>query len=112
MKQYDLIKLLGDAFALGNVDELVTHMADDCQYFSEYANKSFCSADEIAERMKYVDSQLDETNSYSYEIVPLDSITNFSDAEKQFVVKKETSLCKYGMLLYQFSKVHPVAIVI
>ncbi|MBQ8636697.1 MAG: WG repeat-containing protein [Clostridia bacterium] len=112
MKQYDLIKLLGDAFALGNVDELVTHMADNCKYFSEYANISFCSADKIAERMKYVYSQLDETNSYSYEIVKLDSITNFSDAEKQFVAEKKTSLCKYGMFLYQFSKAHPVAIVV
>lgn len=112
MKHYDLIKLLGDAFAIGNVDELVTHMADDCQYFSEYANKSFSSAEEIAERMKYVNSQLDETNSYSYEIVELDTITNFSKAENQFVTDKKTVLCKYGLFLYQFSKKHPVAIVV
>lgn len=112
MKQYDLFKRIGEAFALGKVDGLVSLMAEDCQYLSEYANKRFFSAQEIAERMKYVYSQLDETNSYSYEIVKLDNITDFSKAENQFVTEKKCSLCKYGMFLYQYIKKYPVAIVV
>ncbi len=112
MNRYNLIELLGNAFAHGEVDALVPHMSDNCQYLSEYANKSFSSAGEIAERMNYVYSQLSETNSYSYKIVNLDIIADFSELKKQFAKDKESTLCEFGLLLYQFSKAHPVAIAV
>ncbi len=112
MKQYDLIKLVGDAFAFGSVDTLVPHITDNCRYLSEYSHKSFSSSEEITERMKYVYSQLDDTNSYSYEIVKLNKIANITEAKKEFISDAKTSLCIYGLLLYQFSKIHPVAVIV
>ena len=45
MTNYDLIALLGKAFANGEVDALAPHLAKDCIYYSEYASKGFSSAE-------------------------------------------------------------------
>ncbi len=112
MKQYNLIEILGNAFAQGEADSLAPYLSDNCQYLSEYANKRFSYANEIIERMNSVYSQLNETNSYSFKIVQLNSIADKKNVNKQYAVKKKTSLCKYALLLYQYSKIYPVSVVI
>ena len=66
MTTYELMDVLGKAFADGEVDALTPHIAKNCVYSSEYANKRFESADEIIERMKYVYSNVDESSKYTY----------------------------------------------
>lgn len=65
-----LLSVLGTAYADGLFDELVPYLADDCEYHSDYANNHFSSKDEILKRMSHVNSKLDETNQYSFEIIP------------------------------------------
>ena len=46
MDQYTMMDILGKAFADGEIDALRPLMAADCDYASQYANKSFSGASE------------------------------------------------------------------
>lgn len=83
MTNYDLIYLLGRAFADGEADALAPYLAKDCVYKSEYANNRFDSAEEIIKRLKHVFSSLDDTNRYTYSIVQLDEITDLEKVQSK-----------------------------
>ena len=112
MTTYELMDVLGKAFADGEVDALTPHIAKNCVYSSEYANKRFESADEIIERMKYVYSNVDESSKYTYSIVRLDEISNLSDVENLIVDSTDFELVDYGLYLYQYDNHNPVSVVI
>ena len=112
MTTYEVMDILGKAFADGEVDALAPHIAKNCVYSSEYANKRFETADEIIERMKYVYSNIDENSRYTYSIVRLDEISNLSDVENLIVSSIDFELIDYGLYLYQYDNHNPVSIVI
>lgn len=112
MKQYNLMKILGNAFVRGECDKLAPHLAEKCQYVSEYAHRSYSSADRILQHMKDIYSRLNETNAYTYKIVKLESIADIAEAEEEFAVENGFFLCECALLLYQFSKKHPAAVVV
>ena len=54
MKDFELMELLGRAFADGETDALAGQLAPDCRYVSEYAEKTIDTAENILKRMKVV----------------------------------------------------------
>lgn len=112
MTNYDLIDLLGKAFADGEVDALAPHLAKDCIYVSEYADKRFDSAEEIIERMKYVYSNVDDTSRYTYSIVQLDEITDLEKVQSELNESTGAWINEYGLYLHQYGSDDPVAVVL
>ena len=71
MDQYTMMDILGKAFADGEIDALRPLMAADCDYASQYANKSFSGASEILSNMESVHKNIDETCAYTYKVIDL-----------------------------------------
>lgn len=112
MTNYDLIDLLGKAFAGGEEDSLAPCLADNCVYTSEYANKQYDSAEKIIERMKFVDSHLTEKNRYTYRVVLLQDIVDPEDVRAELRFSGNALPNEYGLYLYQYSDQDPVAVVL
>ena len=112
MTNYDLIALLGKAFADGEVDALAPHLAKDCIYYSEYASKGFSSAEQIVERMKQVYSELDETDRYTYMIERISEVTDPKKAEAILKDLPNVVMNEYCLYLYQYDGDNPAAIAI
>ena len=112
MTHYDLIDLLGKAFADGEVDAIAPHLAKDCIYTSEYANTRFDSAQEIIDRMKYVSSNVDEKSRYTYSIVHLAEITDLEKVQAELNDLTDALINEYGLYLYQYGGDDPVAVVL
>lgn len=112
MTNYDLIALLGKAFADGEVDALAPHLAKDCIYYSEYASKGLSSAEQIVERMKQVYSQLDKTNRYTYTIKQLSEVTDPKKAQAILKNLPDVIMNEYCLYLYQYDRGKPIAIAI
>lgn len=74
MDQYTMMDILGKAFADGEIDALRPLMAADCDYASQYANKSFSGASEILSNMESVHKNIDETCAYTYKVIELESV--------------------------------------
>ena len=109
MNNYDLMNILGNAFVYGELDSLKEHLAEDCEYVSEYANKHIFTSKEIINRMDFVYSNLDLKSRYKYKIVPIqDIIKNDKSVKEQ---QKATNNEEYAILLYQYNDEYPVAVV-
>lgn len=111
MDQYTMMDILGKAFADGEIDALRPLMAADCDYASQYANKSFSGASEILSNMESVHKNIDETCAYTYKVIELESVLanglTLADLDNQ----AGTHPCRYGLLLYQYGSDYPVAVV-
>lgn len=111
MDQYTMMDILGKAFADGEIDALRPLMAADCDYASQYANKSFSGASEILSNMESVHKNIDETCAYTYKVIELESVLanglTLADLDNQAGMHP----CRYGLLLYQYGSDYPVAVV-
>ena len=112
MTNYDLMNLLGRAFADGKAEALVPYLAKDCIYVSEYANNRLISAEAIIQRMQYVHSNTDETNRYTYSVVKLDEIADYEKTQSEVSESENVFLNEYGIYLYQYDSCNPVAVVL
>ena len=105
MDQYTMMDILGKAFADGEIDALRPLMAADCDYASQYANKSFSGASEILSNMESVHKNIDETCAYTYKVIELESVLanglTLADLDNQAGMHP----CRYGLLLYQYGSV-------
>ena len=54
MKDREIIEILGNAFANGEVDALTGLLSDDCEYVSDYSGKKVTSAEKIIKCMKEI----------------------------------------------------------
>lgn len=111
MEQYSMMGILGRAFAEGDLDALPLLMADDCDYISQYANKTVKGAAEILSNMKAVYACIDKTCAYTYRIIELESILldglTLTDLDNQSGMYP----CRYGLLLYRYSSEEPVTVI-
>lgn len=111
MDQYTMMDILGKAFADGEIDALRPLMAADCDYASQYANKSFSGTSEILSNMESVHKNIDETCAYTYKVIELESVLanglTLADLDNQAGMHP----CRYGLLLYQYGSDYPVAVV-
>ena len=111
MNSKELMELLAKAFSFGEIDALIPYMADNCDYISEYSGKKFFCAQDIIQSMRKVFSNLDDTNSYTYKLVSLDSVL------KDLTVAELDNMegmhpCPWAILLYQFDDSAPATLVI
>ena len=111
MSNFELIDLLGRAFAYGEVDNLAAHLSPDCEYESEYAHWAMKTAEKITERIKEVYSNITDECRYTYQVVSIDSILR--DAKLEDLNTGEgMSVNGQGLLLFQYSDRYPVAVVV
>ena len=110
MTDYELINLLGRAFAFGEADALEEHLASDCEYHSDYADVTVTTAEKIISRMKKVHGNVTEECKYSYETVPLDDVLQGINHENLNTIEG-IHINEYGLLLFQYDANHPVAVV-
>lgn len=111
MTNYELMDLLGRAFACGEVDNIASHLAQNCEYESEYAHRRVQTAEKIIERMKQVHSKITDESKYTYQIIPLDHILREIKFE-DFSPVNGLSVIEFGLLLFQYSDKYPVAVVV
>ena len=76
MKNYDLMNILGRAFAFGKLDNIDKYISKDCEYISEYANVHIFTAEKIIKRMKSVSSKLRLEDRYTFKLLPIKNIIN------------------------------------
>ena len=69
MKDREIIEILGNAFANGEVDALTGLLSDDCEYVSDYSGKKVTSAEKIIKCMKEVYDCITDESRYNYRIV-------------------------------------------
>ena len=112
MNSYELMNILGKAFSDGEIDALAEYLANNCVYSSEYANKSFDSADEIINRMKFVNSNVNDDSRYTFSIVRLDEIARTEDVNELLEISSDCKLIEWGLYLYQYDNSFPVSVVI
>lgn len=105
-----LIDLLGRAFAEGKIDELAPYMADDCEYSSDYANRTMSGAEAIINCMKEVNSNIDDTCRYSYEVINLSEYLANGVSLKSFDTIPGIHIAEKGLFLFQYGE-KPVAVV-
>lgn len=110
MDLYDLQKIVKNAFEKGEVDNLKAYLADDCRYVSEYASHSYTGAEKIACRMQEIANNLSNISAYNCEIVNLEKLFFYRDIEAQYSDGECCVLCKYGIIMYQFSNTLPAAV--
>lgn len=110
MNNYELIDILGKAFSDGKMDTLAEHIADDCEYVSEYANITVVSAEKIISRMNEIISRVTDDCRYSYQIIQLESVLREKTLSDLDTIEG-LHLCEYGLLLYQFDDESLVAVV-
>lgn len=111
MNSKALMELLARAFSYGEIDALIPYMADNCDYVSEYSGKTFLCAEDIIRNMRKVFSNLDDTNGYTYKLVPLDSVLRKVTGEE---LDNQESMhpAPWAILLYQFDDAVPATLVI
>lgn len=111
MNSKELMELLGRAFTYGEIDALIPHMAENCDYVSEYSGKKYFCAEDIIGNMREVFSNLDDTCGYTYKLVPLDSVL------REITVDELDNMegmhpNPWVILLYQFDDETPAALVV
>ena len=111
MTNYELMDLLGRAFAYGEVDNIASHLAQNCEYESEYAHRRVQTAGKIIERIKQVYSNITDESRYTYQIIPLDNILREIKFE-EFSPVNGLSVMEFGLLLFRYSDKYPVAVVV
>ena len=102
MRSYDLMNILGSAFAFGKLDNIDKYISKDCEYISEYANVHIFTAEKIIKRMKSVSSKLRLEDRYTFKLLPIKDIINN---------KEKYNNDEYAILLYQYNDAYPVAVV-
>lgn len=112
MDQFNMMNILGNAFAKGEVDALIPLMAEDCDYVSQYANKTVKGATAILANMKAVHENINETCTYTYKIIELELILADGLTLRDLDNQEGVYPCPYGLLLYQYSTDKPVAVVV
>ena len=65
MKDREIIEILGNAFANGEVDALTGLLSDDCEYVSDYSGKKVTSAEKIIKCMKEVYDCITDESRYN-----------------------------------------------
>ena len=111
MDSFKQIQLLGEAFANGAIDDLAPYIAEECYYHSDYAQKTLRGRDEILKSMTVVYAERDSSDMYYYRIeelhtVVLDTIPVITLSENP------DKLCKYCLVLSQYSPGKTVAVVL
>ena len=110
MTTAELLDLLGKAFADGKIDHFAPYMADDCEYSSDYANKSMSGSEAIIKRMKEVHSNVDDSCRYSYKIIELSEFLADGRTLESFNNIPGIHIVEKGLLLFQYGE-KPVAVV-
>lgn len=138
MKSYDLMNILGRAFAYGIFDNLNKYLSEGCEYTSEYSNKHIITSKEIIKWMEKVNYKIESYNRYTFKLVPIKDIlkkdnesvkkqvnsdesliathlseTHNGDLEKKELTHKEIATIdnEYVILLFQHQDKYPVAVV-
>ena len=111
MDQYTMMDVLGRAFADGEIDTLRPFIAEDCDYASQYANKSFSGVSEIMSNMESVRKNIDETCTYTYKVIDLESVLSGGLTLADLDNRPGMHPCQYGLLLYQYGSDYPAAVV-
>lgn len=106
----ELMALLGEAFAEGKIDDFAPFMAADCEYSSDYANRTMSGAEAIVTRMKAVNSNIDDSCRYSYEVVSLVEHLATGISLESFNTIPGIHIAEKGLFLYQYGD-KPVAVV-
>ncbi len=110
MTDLEIMNLLADVFTNGNADRLLCLLTGDCEYLSEYSDTFIESPKEIIEKLNDVYSNLNDNNRYTFTIEELENI--LKDYEKGTInFEQEIHLNKYAIVLHQYSKKNPVAVV-
>jgi hypothetical protein len=112
MEKFKMVEILGKAFAEGDIDALISLIADDCIYSSQYAKKTIQGAKAILLHMRAVYADINEISAYTYNIIELESVLQIGLTLKDLEIPNETHVCKYGLLLYQYDLNKPVVVVI
>lgn len=110
MKDCELIEILGHVFSEGGARKLEGILSDDCVYNSDYAGKAVETSDAIIERMNFVDSQLPSDAKYTWKLIELNDYLK-EDPIDDWSMPDNERINPYGLLLYQFDPVFPVAVV-
>lgn len=110
MKDREIIEILGNAFANGEVDALTGLLSDDCEYVSDYSGKKVTSAEKIIKCMKEVYDCITDESRYNYRIVDHAGLLR-EDGLVQMPQIPNTYPDEKALLLYQYSKDYPCAVV-
>lgn len=110
MKDCEIMEILGNAFANGEVDALSGLLSDDCEYISDYSGKRVTSAESIIKRMKDLYECVTDEGRYAYRIVDHAGLLR-EDGLVQMPKIPDTYLDEKALLLYQYSKEYPCAVV-
>ena len=112
MTSYNLMNMLGKAFSNGEIDALGKHLAKNCVYWSDYANRKIESAKKIISGLKEVYSELETDERYTYSVVPLNELVDLDRIKNLLDSSDKIHLVEQGLLLYQGGNNLPVAVVI
>lgn len=110
MSAYELVSILGRAFANGETSDLRKYLAADCEYVSDYARTQITGADEIIEHMNNVNANVTEDCAYTFSIIDLQNVLN-SISVSDLDTVEGCHPCDKAILLNQYGDVHPVAVV-
>lgn len=111
MDNYKQIKLLGEAFANGAVDDFAPYIAEGCYYHSDYAKKTLNGRDRILKSMTGVYADRDSSDMYYYRVEELDAVT-LDTIPVITLSENPDKLGKYCLVLSQYSPDKTVAIVL
>ena len=112
MDQYNMMDILGRAFADGEIDALRPLIAADCDYASQYANKSLSGVSGILSNMESIYKDIDETCDYTYKVIELESVLANDLILADLNNQSGMHPCQYGLLLYPYGSDYPVAVVV
>ncbi|MBQ9881215.1 MAG: WG repeat-containing protein [Synergistes sp.] len=110
MKDFELMELLGRAFADGKTDVLADQLAPDCRYVSEYAEKTIDTAENILKHMKAVYDHVEDDCGYSFKSVPIAGLLR-GGGVCPMDADQNVYLADHALLLFQFDTEHPCAVV-
>ena len=108
----DLAERLAKGFTEDSAEDLKNILDEDCEYISEYNENSphFHNRQEIIDHMSYVDSNVDDSTRYHYQIIDLREYP-----EEEFDISSVAgfpNVAPYGIRLFQFKEKALVAIVV
>lgn len=112
MEQFNMMNLLGNAFANGEIDALIPLLAEDCDYASQYANKTLKGANAILSGMRTVYANIHEADAYTFKTIEVESVLQNGVTLRDLDNREGEQPCRYGLLLYQYSTKRPVAVVV
>ena len=110
MTDIELIEILGQVFAKGGAGKLEGFLSDNCVYDSDYAGMRIKTPEAIIDRMNFVYSECPDNARYTYKLIKLNDCL-IEEPIDDWSMPENERINPYGLLLYQFDPVFPVAIV-